>query len=603
MVKKLIDFLKKEYFPNGWFNQTLFKENPYDFLSIFELKIVNSGKEISEFYTNILLSGDYINLTLEDLKKSKKELEDFFLKVSSEIEIINTIEGSDEYDIEFTEYTGIFQSAYSEKLIEIIDLIIYQNIVNLVIDLNLQFKLDNKYKLVSKNNIEIPNIEDQSYRNHLRAYIIALKICRLEHFEYKYTKETVQVINSFWHEVNEITKINNNDIFKVLFIKIDFLFKKFLYRNKLEKKEKRNVQFFVDLDSSDEISLEKFNEGGNFQNWENRLQIHYEINDSWEQRIRSLENELFRLSPSNHTQQDFHLLTKSYKDIHKNSDRLKRLYSEFIDKFRNNLSKDFEIYSFNVSAGYIFNNYLSCKLFSNEYSIELVKSFKSELIDNQNSTGILNFFPWKVLGQKIISRLEVLSKELFIDKNYIEFEENISLLNDVIFRLEESFEWSLGKNYLPFQYSHKFCLSDFQFLNKIKEEQQNLFLFTSYFLPSNYSYFEIVKNEIKNKKLKLEALGEFYHSIQSIVVEVKTNSDKVNNTERRSIETLAIFSAVALFSIGSIQIFSFKSVALDPFLFYNFILSFGYSLAIFVLLIWIITSKHSLKLEFIIFWY
>lgn len=597
MTSNLIDFLKENYFKEGWFDKESFLKDPFDYLSLFELKVIETGKTISIYFTTLLLNGDYSISTVEKIKEAKKEIEDYLILISSEIEEISKVDGDTEYDFPFSTFDIRFQEVYSEKLIDVFNIFIYQNFLNLVVDITVQFNFENKFKLLSKNHIDIPNVEDQSYKHHLRAYILALKICRIEHFDFKYTKDTVQLVNSIWHEVLEIKTIYNNEIFEVIFAKIEFIFKKFLYRIKLEKRENRDIQFFLDLSFDDEISIENFSDGGNFKNWEEKLKNHYEISDSWKKRIKNEENAIFRLNKSTLSQMDFHVLTKGYKDINKNPERLWELYLSFQKCFKGAYVNHFGDYAIKVSDGYIFNNYLSCSLETNNYSIDSANAFYKKLKDNQDSSKILNFFPWKVLSEKIILNLEILSKELFNESKHNEFVENIKLLEKVIQNLEESFEWSSSKSYTPFQYTHENCLSEHVFESVIIKKEQKLFFFTSYFLPSNYSHFEEIKNEIKNKKLKLEALIEFYNSIQSIVVEVKTNSDKVNNAERRSIETLAIFSAVALFSIGSIQIFSFETVALDPFVFYNFVLSFGYSLSIFVLLIWIITRQTFNRLR------
>lgn len=597
MIIKLIERLKRDIFFENWLDLEKVRVDPLDALSIFEISIVNAGKLITEYYLYTLLNGEYALISIEKLKENKTELEGFLLEINEQIDNIGTLTEETEYGASPSEYLALFQQTFTENLIEALDKFIYSNYLNLIIDLDNQFKFQNKYKLAQKNDIQFSKIEDPSYRNCLRAFVFGVNICQLEHFEYKFSKETVQKVYHLWYEMREICKYNDSSILSSLFIKIDFIYKKFIYRNRLEQRKKRNIRFFAELESEQEISIDHFDQEKNFQVWEKRLLIHYELNESWEESLREEENSIFNSEQERFTLFDYHVLTKSYKDISKNSDRLMKLYENFKKDFKNLPRTHFDKFALNVSDGYIFNNYLSSKLSSSNYSIDLVMDFKKSLTEKQNSTGIKNYFPWQLLCLEIIKRLEELSIELFNSEKYLEFKETVDLLNDTIASLDSSFDWSSEKSFIPFQFIHELCYSDYGLDNKFSDEEKNLFFFTTYFLPSTYSYFEIVKNEIKNKKIKFEALGEFYNSIKSIVTEVKTNSEKVNSSERRSIEVLGIFSAVALFTIGSIQIFSFKSVALDPMIYYNFILSFGYSLSIFVLLIWIITRQTYSKVS------
>ncbi|WP_439490456.1 hypothetical protein [Algoriphagus sp.] len=597
MIINLIELLEKDVFFENWLDLGKVSEDTLDALSIFEINIVNAGKLITEFYLSSLLNGEYALISIDKLKEDKAELEQYLLGITEQFERIGSLTTETKFGDSPSEYLYLFQQTYAENLIDALDKFIYSNYFNLIIDLDNQFKFQNKYKLAQKNNIQFSEIEDQSYRSYLKAFVLGVKICQLEHFEYKFSKETVQNVYHLWFEMREICNFNESQILYGLLIKIDFIYKKFIYRNRLEKREKRNFRFFAELQSEQEISIEHFNKEENFQAWEERLLIHYELNESWDECLNVEESEIFNSQRERLTLFDYHVLTKSYKDVSKNSDRLMKLYENFKEDFKNLPRTNFDKYALKVSDGYIFNNYLSGKLSSNEYSIDLVKSFKKSLSEKQNSSGIQNYFPWQLLCLEIIKRLEVLSVELFNSEKYFEFKETVDLLNDTISSLDSSFDWSSEKSFMPFQFIHEYCYSDYQLVNKFTEDKQYLFFFTSYFLPSTYSYFEIVKNEIKSKKIKFEALGEFYNSIKSIVTEVKTNSEKVNSSERRSIEVLGIFSAVALFTIGSIQIFSFKTVALDPMIYYNFILSFGYSLAIFVLLIWIITRQNYSKVS------
>jgi hypothetical protein len=146
---------------------------------------------------------------------------------------------------------------------------------------------------------------------------------------------------------------------------------------------------------------------------------------------------------------------------------------------------------------------------------------------------------------------------------------------------------------VPFQLCFSDCKSDYV-INSGDYGDFRLFFFSSFVVPIDYIGEQKKLSDLQLRKIKFETLSTTYIKLKAVVEEVKETSDKLRNSERRSIEILAIFSAISLFSVGSIQILTNEAVGQDPMLFYKIVMSFGYCLILFVLVIWIIT-RNNLK--------
>src|SRR5690606_35520236 len=209
----------------------------------------------------------------------------------------------------------------------------------------------------------------------------------------------------------------------------------------------------------------------------------------------------------------------------------------------------------------------------------------------QNKDDVRNYFPWLKLAQTLSTRVDKISSELVDPKQYSLFREYLELFSKVMGKLKETVEWSLNKKFVPIQMSFDECRSDHS-IETAGFGDVKLFFFSSFVLPLDYGQVNKERDDLESKKLKYEALDSVYGKLQYVIQDVNESSEKMRKQERRSVEILAIFAAVALFSMGSIQIFSSDAVINDPHVYYRFIMAFGYSLALFVLLIWIVTRDN-----------
>src|SRR5690606_10611201 len=197
-------------------------------------------------------------------------------------------------------------------------------------------------------------------------------------------------------------------------------------------------------------------------------------------------------------------------------------------------------------------------------------------------------------------QMDGLLNDLVDKSKYQRFKALLQLYSKALSKFEETLKWSRIKHFLPFQMPFSECQSEYQV--EIKGYLVvKLFFFSSFLLPLNYSQVSKSKDELRLRKLKYDTLDSVYDKLQHVVEDVNESSEKMRKQERRSVEILAIFAAIALFSMGSIQIFSNQAVINDPHVYYRFIMAFGYSLSLFVLLIWIIT-RDDIKRVHIFHW-
>jgi hypothetical protein len=603
MYSDLIKYLKKNFFADNWFNYNEIVKTPHTF-TLLEIKINNAAKAICDYFTLQLLNGNYIDHVGRNFQEDTFELIVFLGSISPQQDENLKLEQK-EKEL-YARVLKAIQDSFTNKIINLLYKVVFPPFSTTIKEIDNQLELENYYKLTTVKNSISHHVTDTATAPNIELFIIAIELVQIEHFEFKYNRETISKL----HQIRKrLEKIRNekNIVFPAepLLVKATVLFKKYLYRNNSEDNQGRTERFIATLENatSESITLENTPLASTFKDWEERISCQYEVDKFWKNQNKNFVKKINlkveqgqKLSTS-----DIHCLTKNYKDISKDETRIERLLTQFNQTKSKSL---FDRYSEKINESYIFNNYISCSLAKKEnkaqgHSFEELEAISTDIQNHQNTSNISNFFPWQKLSIHICNNLEKLSQRLFERETFSQFVENLNLLNKTIEEWKTALEWSIDKNYLPFQNSRKDCLSTFKFPNYFAENNDQLFFFTSYILPSNYSFYNYEYQKIESKQKKFDTLKEVYKEIKFVVDEVRANSQKVNNSERRSIEVLAIFSAIALFTIGSIQILPAEALKKDINFFYNFLLSYGYSLALFSLIIWIITRENIKKVHWI----
>jgi len=177
------------------------------------------------------------------------------------------------------------------------------------------------------------------------------------------------------------------------------------------------------------------------------------------------------------------------------------------------------------------------------------------------------------------------------DQDFDKIKAIIAELEVCIKKLFENYEWAADSNFLAYQLPFKECLVDAPLDNK---ETLSIFLASSFILPIN---FEKIRNEIQQIKtdfVKYKTMLDIHTSISAEKEEIKKIKIQIDQTEKKYIEILSIFAAIVLFASGEIQLF--KDVQ-NPELAGRFMFMWGYGLAVFVLLIWMITRDYQIKVS------
>ncbi len=571
-------FKTPNYFGPNWYIVPS-NSSEQDLKGVWVNKVIRTSTEILKFSILWLLSGEYV-LINKSVNNSCKSAIDLLLKEVQKIsnQFDNITDDNVKYEI---------QSSFKSNILHVINVHIKRRLVYFERDTKNQFQFAD-VNLIIRGDLKENQEIDQDVRHYLRAFVTVFGLIKIEQELYDTTKETIKNLLIILNEINN-TRIEE-PLKKAIEVKVNFLLKKIMYRRNGENNDELLYSFLGSDDKK--LSIDQLQIPNELESWESIIKVHYGLVNDYkiQQRNRLTECEI-----NNNQFKFFHAKIKILKDDKR----------DLVDAFL--LLEDFKSledpiillddYASKVTQSYLFNNCISLKCEKDNLSISDLKDIYADIRNHQNSIRIKNYFPWQKLADTISNKMESLSDRLIDKEAYNEFKELLKLLDKIVEnKLEECWEWCKSKRFTPVQMPFNECLSEY----KIKIDnypEVKLFFFSSFILPINYQQDGKARIELKLTRTKFDALKAVYEKLQTVVEEVKYASEKMKKQERRSVEILAIFSAVALFSVGSIQIFSRDSIVQDPNVYYKFIIAFGYSLCLFVVLIWLITRDDIRKIS------
>ncbi len=375
-------------------------------------------------------------------------------------------------------------------------------------------------------------------------------------------------------------------ISRVLIDKCSFLIRKIIYRQN-ESTEKSYLYSFdfknieLDLESNNIEFFEKL-EAYTLQHYDKS----HDLNS-----VKRKKKTWEFLNDEVAGYRDFHLCLKHYKDDNENLYQVKNISKEFINKIDSEYKSEsnFNKYAIIIDKQYFLNNVLSLSIDLNIQESEIFLLF-DEILLFQANYNIQNYFPYIKVCQYLIKKIEeMLNVEEYekIDKvNLDKLQEYLVKLKKYKKELYRSYQWCKENNFLTFQLPYEECL------NKINIEQNDVdvFVFSSFLLPTD---FHILYTDIKELSRKIDQLTtttEVFKTINNDRKAIRRMRDELENSDKRSIEILGIFSAIVLFASGSIQIFEVEGLAITKA--FQFVLLFAYSLILFVFAIWLITREN-----------
>ena len=421
-----------------------------------------------------------------------------------------------------------------------------------------------------KNQKDLPPI----HKDLISYFQNILKVNTIDHFLSSRKESIIEILNvEFFFEQSSPPSFK--DIYNIAFQKANFL--------KYKWKQRQEVEFSYLEDGShkelntQEITLPKLKE------WEDIINSQYEFQSHWQKSITNRVESYLKIENLKDDTPKFiiHQLIKYYKDI---APDYKKGYqiADFLIKSRQNSEKyNYNAYVEDIFCNYTLNNAFSCFL-EQETSIENIFSKYYETEEKLTSITRNYFLKYKLLNkvfELLLQKYKEVSKEFFIN----EYQEYLNKCKDILTSYKEHKDWSLENFNYIYLLPYKESLVNFE----IESKNLPVFFASSFVLPPSHLEIEKHYKEIEEKFNKLNSYLEFSLFFNNETKEINEIRESVKETDKRSIETLTIFTAIISFIIGNVALFQFIKTFIDAII---FILSYAIALSIFVLLIFVSTK-------------
>lgn len=362
----------------------------------------------------------------------------------------------------------------------------------------------------------------------------------------------------------------------VIFQKLNFF--------KYKWKQRQEVEFsYIEDDGShkelntQEITLPEL------KKWEDIINSQYEFQSHWQRSITNRVRSYLKIENLKDDPPKFiiHQLIKYYKDIVPDYKKGYQI-ADFLIKSRKNSEKyNYDTYVEDIFCNYALNNAFSCFL-KRETNIENIFSKYYETEEKLTSITRNYFLKYKLLNkvfELLLQKYKEVSKEIFIN----EYQGYLNKCKEILISYKEHKDWSLENfNYiylLPYEES----LVNFE----IESKNLPIFFASSFVLPPSHLEIEKHYKEIEEKFNKLNSYLEFSLFFNNETKEINEIRESVNETDKRSVETLTIFTAIISFIIGNVALFQFIKTFYEALI---FILIYAIALSAFVLLIFVSTK-------------
>jgi hypothetical protein len=574
--------LSTNAFPQNWINNYSFStEDEIDssFANIL-LRINNVTDKTFEKLNISIISGDYIHI--DNSINIIQELLLIIEELSQEIEITN-------FNIELLDKIQDVNNQINETYLEGFIITVRHSLKEYKRFLN---NLNRKYKDNSKS-VFIETLKSFPNKNNFylkpflllrNNFLLNLKLANIDH-NLSVKSETLTNLLKIKFEFDNKYQISKSVYDKILVDKCNFLIKKLTYRY---NEDSTNYYYSFDYDEVvNDFEIEFYIQ------FDKLLGVHYEKRNNHQSERELLLNDVYNKIDKNLTLNliDYHILIKQYKDNKKSFRQLERsrvdfqkLYDSKVSNITNVLTFDKSAYR--ISINYIINNEFSLFLDDSDSTLEDVHQKYIKIKDLQESTQVFNYFPCFKYSNYLIAILDKEFKKPNLDTN--ELQPILKKLNLVVQDAHENFVWSQNKNLLAFQLSEEECKFDFP-LDEDGLESIKIFLSSSFILPLNFDKIKIELKELNRKVEKFNTLFEVHENLMVEKQSILELRDKIQSSDKRSVEILGVFSAIIIFSSSSIEIFSAENITFKNGI--TFMLTFSYCLILFISLIWIITRE------------
>lgn len=491
-----------------------------DFSEIIKKTITICGKfQIAQFNEEI---EEEIQLSLENkiqeieplsiLKKSLIEYQsnsNFLLRLVENPTLNTLFDLSDQTQDILDELKNSFSFIQNDLKKELL-LSIKNNLILLRKDFYLKYEIEDlKTLLIAKNELEICS---------------------------KYFKSTPTIFN----------------IIELLIEKSVFLTRKFIIRKNSEINVHNENYVFLGKESNFDFISHKLKLDV-YKDWDRYSKNHFLSEINYEKAIILNRNSQKILKIGKVSGLDFHCLTKYYKDLNIDFDKLKSLSLEIDTIPVDNII--FDTFALNKIKNYVSNNIFSeaIRNISYEINIEevenLIESDIKKIKIIQNESFLNNFFPYFKICDFLNNYIEKKIDKISLNNN--DSEQSIECIDKSLKLLKKYFEifkinlkWS--KVHLNYSYQLPFneCLKK----HEISGLKINVFSSSTFSLPIEFEKYDEFEKYTEAYFLRIENEIKSLNNLNSFIKIFKKDRDElqedIKNNSKKNIELLGIFSAI-----------------------------------------------------------
>lgn len=376
-------------------------------------------------------------------------------------------------------------------------------------------------------------------------------------FYLKYEIEDLKALLIAKNELEICTRYFSSTpvIFNVLELLIEksiFLIRKFIIRKNQETDVHNENYVFLGRESNFDFVSHKLKLNV-FKEWDRYSKNHFlsELNHEKATTLKRNAKKIIELGKINGL--DFHCLTKYYKDLDCNSNKLNELLKD-IDSIPFILT-NFDRFAIHKIKNYILNNIFSdvIKNISLDSEIEIIAEIIEIEIEKigkiQEDSFLNNFFPYyKIcffLNGYIENRITHISLENDNSKlDILQVRRSLDFLKQYFDIFKNYLKWSKVHLNYSFQLPFKECIMKHQ----VSGKEINVFSSSTFSLPIEFEKYDDFEKHIEAFILRIDNEIKSLENLNSFVSIFKKDRDRlqeqIKSNSNKNIELLGIFSAV-----------------------------------------------------------
>ncbi|WP_017496939.1 hypothetical protein [Flavobacterium sp. WG21] len=565
MIDKITLLIKENFLENAdWHLEYFDEDNVLVNKAELEIKVNTILLEVSKYYIESILSGEYI-------KES-----DFETRLLANEDVINLFLNSNPSFEDLDFYEIVFNNLVKSLQLFLTD---YSNFFKIIDIHNTHPSLDIVFSS-SKNTSRVLLDLNEDVRNSYYNFSRILKLNQLDHFfdeSIGYFKNLIE-LEGLIKNSKHPSPFDAAVILKLSFLKYKWSIRQITTLKAL-KRTASSKSYLVDnvlisLQETPTLSV-----GNNkIIIWKEYLENHYDSENLHSYFYRKYD-ELKLLNVESLTFYQLHFLTKYHKDIKPNYENLSNIVKE-IESRELRFTNEKERFLYYKNLNYALNNQFSLLVQIPDSKKEDVEKLRNKIIAFQSRTSNENFFvEVKYLKYKIESLEKLVNGRKALDTE-MDIRTHLEEIRLLFTKCESKINWSKNHHNLLYQLEYN------ESLVPLNSGVNDVYFASSFLLPLSKeqidSEFQELRTKFNNDFNHLEVLGALTKEF-TLIKDLKNN---VESSDKKSIETITIYTAVISFIVGTVSGFSFVSTFFKALI---FLLIFSSSLSLFVLMVFIST--------------